>query len=136
MKSSPAPNKTPSLKRPLAFFFFPPSSCLPLFPLFFLLSFFPALCCFYLTLGKHARLICAGGPPREDDSGVGVCVSLSLSACVQRVLRVGLTEHRAFFKNFLPLILIRARTCMGCALSAAFVGACVCLVNPFSWSLE
>lgn len=73
MKSSSAPNKTPSLKRPPAFFL-PPT--IPSF-LSSVLFFPPALCCFYLTLGKHAFLICAGGgPPRKDDSGLGASVCL------------------------------------------------------------
>lgn len=111
MKSSSAPNKTPSLKKGLWPFFL-----LPLFPPFFLLCFFPALCCFYFTLGKHACLICTGGPPRKDDSGIGVsvrpCVFVCLRADNTEIAHcIHLTVSLAFFELLL-LILMRAHTCM------------------------
>lgn len=50
---------------------------------------------------------------QEDHPGkmTQALVCVCLSACVQRVLRVALTEHSAF-TELLPLILIRACTCM------------------------
>lgn len=144
MKSSSAPNKTPSLKRPLAFFFF-----LPPFPPFFLLCFSsPTLCCFYFTLRKHACLICAGGPPRKEwlrHRCLCVCVCVCLRLCVRASVcmfactwydnctLIWLSAALTFFELVL-LISLRASTCTDP--SERCLSVHVCLAAPLSQSLE